>query len=43
MKKVVVRILGSEYNIVGENPEQMKTVARYVDGEMEKVKRVTLN
>lgn len=36
--KVVVRILGSEYNIVGKNPEQMKNVARYVDGEMNKVK-----
>ena len=38
MNKVVVRILGSEYNIVGKNPEQMKNVARYVDGEMNKVK-----
>ena len=24
MNKVVVKILGSEYNIVGKNPEQMK-------------------
>lgn len=38
MNKVVVRILGSEYNIVGKNPEQMKNVARYVDGEMNKVR-----
>ena len=38
MNKVVVKILGSEYNIVGKNPEQMKNVARYVDGEMNKVK-----
>ena len=38
MNKVVVRILGSEYNIVGKNPEQMKNVARYVDGEMNKIK-----
>lgn len=38
MNKVVVRILGSEYNIVGKNPEQMKSVARYVDGEMNKVR-----
>lgn len=38
MNKVVVKILGSEYNIVGKNPDQMKNVARYVDGEMNKVK-----
>ena len=38
MNKVVVKILGSEYNIVGKNPEQMKNVARYVDGEMNKVR-----
>lgn len=38
MNKVVVKIMGSEYNIVGKNPEQMKSVARYVDGEMNKVK-----
>ncbi|MEG1408613.1 MAG: cell division protein ZapA [Terrisporobacter sp.] len=39
MNKVVVRIQGSEYNIVsGKNPEQIKTVARYVDDEMKKVK-----
>lgn len=38
MNKVVVKIFGSEYNIVGKNPEQMKNVARYVDGEMNKVK-----
>ncbi len=38
MNKVVVRILGSEYNIVGKNPEQMKSVARYVDEEMNKIK-----
>ena len=38
MNKVVVRILGSEYNIVGKNPEQMKSVARYVDEEMNKIR-----
>ena len=38
MNKVVVRIRGSEYNIVGKNPEQMKSVARYVDEEMNKIR-----
>lgn len=39
MNRVVVKIQGSEYNIVsGKNPEQMKIVAKYVDDEMKKVK-----
>lgn len=39
MNKVVVRIQGSEYNIVSKkNPENMKEVARYVDDEMNKVR-----
>lgn len=39
MNKVVVRIQGSEYNIVsGKNPESIKEVAKYVDEEMKKVK-----
>ena len=39
MNKVIVKIQGSEYNIVSKkNPEQMKTIARYVDGEMNKVR-----
>ena len=39
MNKVVVNIQGSDYNIVSKkNPEQMKTIARYVDDEMRKVR-----
>ena len=39
MNIVVVRILGSDYNIVsGKNPDQIKSVARYVDEEMNKIK-----
>lgn len=39
MNKVVVKIQGSEYNIVSsKNPDQMKTIARYIDEEMRKVK-----
>lgn len=39
MNRVVVKIQGSEYNIVSsKNPEQMKIVAKYVDDEMKKVK-----
>ena len=39
MNEVIVKIQGSEYNIVSKkNPEQMKTIARYVDEEMKKVK-----
>lgn len=38
MNKISVNIMGSDYNIVGKNPEEMKNVARYVDGEMNKIK-----
>lgn len=39
MNRVVVKIQGSEYNIVSaKNPEQMKIIAKYVDDEMKKVK-----
>ena len=39
MYRVVVRIQGSEYNIVSKkSPDSMKEVAKYVDEEMRKVK-----
>ena len=39
MNRVVVRIQGSEYNIVSKkSPDSMKEVAKYVDEEMRKVK-----
>ncbi len=38
MARIEVDILGSKYTMLGEDPAQIKSLARYVEGELKKIK-----